>query len=503
MGRLTEYGYVRDTLQDITTKLRADVKTKMGQEWVSETGKVLDQFLSIFAEQLDQVEQGIEGVVESQKVTGAEGVYLDDVLNRQGVYRQGKSKGSGEAIIFANAQFAGVGYTIPLTTKVTANNNVTYSITETNTFDNYLNCYKLRANAASVGVKYTFVIYNNNFPNATNFEWTPTSDTDRDTMLRKLAQYINDNVKDKPSSAYYNSADRTMYLGFNPATNLPLPYPNGDLYVSVTPRIGDLGVKVKLEADVAGYNPLLIGGLVGVTPVFDGWTSPVQNWVDFDAGREVQTDSEFLLNANKQKQNSLAGTEDALINSLLDLEGVSDARIYQNPTSAFLYDQANRTVCQPYTYNCVVVGGNDTDIAKVIFKKGYGNTKTFGTRSGIATNVKGEPVTVKFSKATYFDVGVNVKVTTRDGTALNETEKASISANLISAINEIEIGGAVSIDLLKAIVIQSVGFGRIRNIQVRIIDLTLPNSDFTYNDLIAEYDEKPRLTLQFITYGRI
>jgi uncharacterized phage protein gp47/JayE len=503
MGKITEYGYVRDTLQDITTKLRADVKTKMGQEWVSETGKVLDQFLSIFAEQLDQVEQGIEGVVESQKVTGAEGVYLDDILNRQGVYRQGKSKGSGEAIIFANNTFVGVGYTIPLTTTVTATNNIVYNITETNTYDNYINCYKLRANAASVGVKYTFSIYNSNKPSSRVFEWTPTSDTDRDTMLRNLAQYINDNVQDKPSSAYYNSADRTLYLGFNPATNLPLPYANGDLYVSVIPRIGDLGVKVKLEANTAGYYPLAVGGLVSVSPVFGGWTSPVQNWVDFDSGREVQTDSEFLLNANKQKQNSLAGTEDALINSLLDLEGVFDVRIYQNPTTAFLYDSANRTVCQPFTYNCVVVGGNDDAIARTIHQKGYGNTKTFGTRTVITDNVKGEPVNVKFSKATYFDVAVNVKVTTRDGTALNETEKANISNNLIAIISDIEVGGSVSVDMLKSTVLQSVGFGRIRQVAIKLMDLTLPNPDFTDNDLQAEYDEKPRLSLQFITYGRI
>ncbi len=112
MAGITNEGFVRKTLQEILSSMKDNIKTKLGSDWNTETGTIEDQFISVFAEEADEVWQGVEGVVASQTTQGAEGVYLDDVFARQGVYRQGKTKGGGQAVLQSNLQSLVVGTTV-------------------------------------------------------------------------------------------------------------------------------------------------------------------------------------------------------------------------------------------------------------------------------------------------------------------------------------------------------------------------------------------------------
>jgi hypothetical protein len=100
-------------------------------------------------------------------------------------------------------------------------------------------------------------------------------------------------------------------------------------------------------------------------------------------------------------------------------------------------------------------------------------------------------------------VFVELKYTTRDNTALTETEKSNITTTITDALNQIDIGDYVSIKLLESICYQSVSFGRLRDVAIRLKDMTLVGSDFTSVDLLANYDEKPRLLSGNITFGRL
>lgn len=502
MAGITEYGFVRKTLQEILTSMKTNIRTKLGADWNIETGTIEDQFVSVFAEEADQVWQGLEGVVSSNTVSGAEGVYLDDVLARQGVYRRDKTFGSGAAVLQSNLQLLSLGTAVNAGSTINAKNNVQYQTTEAVTLDNYASCYKISASQIVIGTEYTFTIYNANAPTTKTFIRKAVSDVDKTSMLQALVAFVNEVVLDTPAKAYYEPVERVAYIGYNVSNNLPLPFPNKRLYVSVLPKVGTIGHSVNIQATVSGYNPLGADGLTTLSPTYTGHQSVV-NYVDLNSGSDVQTDAELRLSALNIKDSSIAGTPDALKAALLRLEGVESVEVFENPTKDYIYDVSSNLVCDPYTYNVVVLGGNDVDVAEVIYKKGYGNTKRYGNYSTVIQNSVGQTVTVEYTRAGYFDIAVDIGYKTKDNTPLTESEKLSITSTLVDAVKSTSLGDYVSPKSLTAITYQSVSFGRLRDVVIQIKDLTLPSPSFTTNDLLADHDEQPRLLVDNITYRRI
>ena len=308
-------------------------------------------------------------------------------------------------------------------------------------------------------------------------------------------------VIDSPTKSYYDLATRTTYIGYNSSNNLPNPFPNKRLYVNVSPKAGTIGHSVNIEAQTAGYYPLSANNLTGISPTYVGY-SGVVNYVELNAGSEVQTDAEFRLSALNIKDTSIAGTPDALKSALLKLEGVSACEVFENPTKDYIYDTSSNLVCEPYTYNVVVLGGDDNDVATTIYTKGYGNTRRYGNYATTIINNQGKSTVVKYSRASYFDVGVEVAYKTKDNSPLTEQEKNLITSNLISIVKSGDIGDYIVPKQLEATVYQSVSFGRLLSVEVKIKDLTLPSPSLTTNTLLADYDEQPRLLVQNLTYRR-
>lgn len=502
MAGVTEYGFVRKTLQEILTSMKTNVKTKLGSDWNVETGTIEDQFISVFAEECDEVWQGLEGVVSSNTVSGAEGTYLDDVYARQGVYRQDKTKGGGNIILQSNLSTLALGSTYNAGAVVSATNSILYNTLESVTLDNYASCYKIAASQIVIGTEYTFSIYNSNFPSTSTFIRKAVSDSDKTQMLLDLVSFINEVILDTPAKAYYDSVNRIAFVGYNSSNNLPNPFPNKRLYVNVSPKTGTIGHSVDIEAQTSGYYPLSPNNLTGISPTYTGYDSVV-NYVELSSGSEVQTDAEFRLSALNIKDTSIAGTPDALKSALLKLEGVSSVEVFENPTKDYIYDVSSNLVCEPYSYNVVVLGGTDKDVATAIYKKGYGNTKRYGAYSTTITNINGQSVVVEYTRANIFDVGVEVGYTTKDNSPLSEQEKNAISANLIGIVSGLDIGGYVVPKQLEAAMYQSVTFGRLLDVVVQLKDLTLVSPTFTTNKLLADYDEKPRLLSDNLTFRRI
>lgn len=502
MAGLTEYGFTRKTLQEILTSMKVNLRNKLGEDWNIQTGSIEDQFLSVFAEEADQCWQGLEGIYSSQTIDGAEGIYLDDVLSQQGVYRKGQTASSGKAIVFSNYATTTLGTQVTSGSTVTASNNLNYLTQEVVTVDNYMSAYKLSAHQLTLGTTYTISIYNVNSPVESVFSWTPTSETNKNTMLQKFAEFVNDTVLDKPSLAYYDPTLRTVFVGFNSATGLPQPFGRGALYVSSVPRVGSLGHSVFIKTDTLGFNPLAANGLINLSPTYTGYESII-NGDDFNSGSNVQTDAEYRLTAINIKESSVAGTVDSIVANLLLLDGVVDARVYENPTENYIYDVSGKTVNNPYTYNVAVLGGDDNEVAQVILDKSPLNTSRYGTYSATAINTKNESVAVNFTRVGYFDCEVEVNYKTKDNSVLTEQEKVDVSKNLIQAVSELVIGDSLPRSFLEAVTFQSVAFSRLSRVYVRIKDLTDVGASFTDEDLQADYDEKPRILLDKIQFKRI
>jgi hypothetical protein len=160
-------------------------------------------------------------------------------------------------------------------------------------------------------------------------------------------------------------------------------------------------------------------------------------------------------------------------------------------------------VCQPYTYNVAVLGGDDNSVAQIILDKSPANTKRYGTYSASAVNSKGQSVSVNFTRCGYFDMEVEVSYRTKDGSPLTETEKSDVIANLGQATAELKIGDIVTPSLLQAVVFQSVSFTRLKSVSVLVKDLTNPSSTFTPEEITADHDEKPRILADKVSFLRV
>lgn len=502
MAGITEYGFVRKTLPQIITSINNRLTSKLGK-WNTTANSVENQFVSVFAEEADQLWQGMEGVYSSQTYSGAEGVYLDDILSQQGVFRKGKSKGSGEAVVFANLATTTPAYLITSGRTLSAINGVSYTTTSSKAVDSLMSCYKLKASDITQGQTYTFTMYNVQNVQTTTFTWVAGDADNINTMLTALAQFANSNIVGLPSSAYYDTVGRVLYIGFDKDTgNLPSPLSKANLYLSASPLIGDAGYRLSAEASTEGFFPLSANGVTGLSPSFTGFSSVV-NWTAFSSGSDVQTDAAYRAAYENTDSVGKVGTPASIKASVLAVSGVVDAEIYSNPSKDFLYDSGNNLVTEPYTYNVVVMGGDETSVAKAIGDNAPVGVKQYGTTSISYTDSSSNVISVRFTKATYFNFAVNVKYTNKDGTFLTEVEKAGISALMSQLTSELDIGGVVSLEQIQASVYRSLPFQRLKTTSVQLKDITNPGGQFISSDLTPKFREKPQLLAVNVTFERI
>lgn len=140
-----------------------------------------------------------------------------------------------------------------------------------------------------------------------------------------------------------------------------------------------------------------------VTPV-SGWNS-VDNPVAGITGRAIETDSEFRL----RREQSIAGignaTEEAIKSNLLnDVSGVASVTVYSNRTD--ITDSQGR---DPHSFEAVVEGGADVDIAAKILDIQGAGIQSYGNTQVNVTDSQGFLQAVFFSRPVSVYIFVKVK----------------------------------------------------------------------------------------------
>lgn len=493
---ITDYGFVRKPFTNIYNDTITGFQTRLGNDFDVSDGSINQQFIATFVDGLDLAWQGLQGIYSSQTVQGAEGIYLDDLLSQQGVFREGKTAGSGTALVFSNLATTSVGQVIPTTSTVSCTNNITYEVTKQITIDGFGASYSLAASQLFTATTYTFTIYNIDNPATFSFTWTTGEAGNIDTMLLALSQYVNTTIPDLPYPAYFNTANRTMYVGYNQATGLPAPLPLGKLYVNASPAVGVIGNRVELKARTVGYNPAPTQSLLALTPSYTGY-SGIINWQALSSGTEVQTDAEYRLAYQASDNTSLANTEDSIRTAVLNLEGTTACVVWTNTTSNYIYDRFDEIVCLPYTYNVVVEGGDDSEIAATILSKMPIGVPQYGTTSVVVGTS-----TVFFTKASKFPIAVKIKYQTKDNTALTEAQKESLRNLYIDLTDSLYIGDEIIATQYEAASYSILPYNKMKSIVAEIKDLTSGGS-YTQDSLVAGHNQRPQLLVNQILFERI
>lgn len=168
-----------------------------------------------------------------------------------------------------------------------------------------------------------------------------------------------------------------------------------------------------------------------VTPTF-GWDAVI-NEQAATRGAEIETDA--ALRARQKVSTSLPSRSilEGTLGAILDLQGVTRARVYENDTNITDSDGIPGHTIAP-----VVEGGDSDDIANDIYYKKNPGCGTYGSETVNVTDSYGNVTPIQFTIPTYVDVAVTITIKMLSG--YSSAYADNIKAALVSYLNSLNIG---------------------------------------------------------------
>lgn len=485
---LTDAGFIRPTFDDLVSSYSSSFQASFGTDIATTEDTVSGMLLRIIAYTDYTLWEALEGVYNSQTLDGAEGVYLDDIMSQRGIFRKSATAGSGYACVKSTNK-AAWDYSLSTDIYFNADNSLFYYVSTETTLQARVAAYTItKAQATAAGTTLTFYIRNVS-DGSTN---STTLTTASSTFLTDLQAFIQDNI-DSTDNSLVTISGSTLYVGFNSSDySSPVGMSTATkFYASVS-----VGVKwslIPVESSTAGYYPLVAGGITGISSAFTGYSN-VTSLTDMSTGTNVETDAELRSRFNDELDEATAATRPAIIKTLLDTDGVTKVKIYDNPTA---YDT---TESPAFTFTTVVSGGEDTDIAQVLYKSKPINTLTAGTTSVVVNTEDDNTETIKFDYATASPYSLKMAYSTATGRVLSTTEKTSIYDALETLEAYFEIGSSVTNDQIKGVVYSALSFGRLTSLSVYVKLKSEDDSEYSVSNITPDYKTLPSFDLDNLSY---
>ena len=474
-------GYTIQTRSEIETELQTAQKEAFGVEIGTGANTRIGQFNAIMSEREYRVQQTSKQVYDSQTLNGAEGIFLDEVFSKRGVYRKGSQRGSGD-------EFVQLDNTSPdsqelgTTIKYNGTNGQQYIQDIAVVVKDNVIAYKLlysQLNTVS-NISFTYEDKENSTTATANLGLPDLSQASKEAFLGQLKTFLDTHL---PNKTVINTEG--LYLGF---TNSVATGLDSVIGLTSTPSFGNRYVKTTSTAKNAGYYPLPVDGINGMNPVPIGYVG-VTNPVSFSSGSVPETDAEYYVRAMKISNgaNGVA-TRPAIISALLKVTGVTKVKI--------LKEIVNDVV----EVTPIVVGGSTPDIAKSLYNTQPVDCIYKGNTSYVVDTQDLSTETIHFSRGTETPLSVKVTYTTETGTSLSITEKAQISNNLIELSAKFDVGGTIFNAQLLSAVYNAVDYGRFSSLVVSVKKVSDPDGSYTSNNYTPSTTELPTLNANDITY---
>ena len=145
------------------------------------------------------------------------------------------------------------------------------------------------------------------------------------------------------------------------------------------------------------------------SPIF-GWQT-VTNPLDAVPGRNEETDAQLRIRRRVSTSTPAQAIIDAMFGSLLNLENVLKAKVYENDQGAV----QPVTALSPHSIYCIVEGGNQLDIANTIWLKKSAGVTLVGAISQVIHDSQNNPHAIKFSRPVDKLVYIVINLQLRSG----------------------------------------------------------------------------------------
>lgn len=187
------------------------------------------------------------------------------------------------------------------------------------------------------------------------------------------------------------------------------PTGTGDAIVdgTVTWRyVGDGEGYVAVAFESSEYGPIAGPAftLTEIESAVSGWKG-AKNLEDADAGRNIETDADFRIRREELLRITGAGTVEAIRSAVRAVDDVLEVFVFENTGLT-----VDINGLPGKSFEVVVSGGADADIAQTIWETKPAGIETFGSESEIITDSQGFTHTIEFSRPTEIPIYIELTV---------------------------------------------------------------------------------------------
>lgn len=218
------------------------------------------------------------------------------------------------------------------------------------------------------------------------------------------------------------------------------------------------------------------GSVIAPSHAVNTIRTPISGWISVSninaaiTGKNLESDSRLKARRKLSLKMSGSGTVEAIRARLLSLKGVTKAVVTQNDT-----DKEDSEGRPPSSFEALVVGAEDSDIAKVIWLAKPGGIQPWGNRTLIVQDSNGDKQVVKFSRPIKKYVYARIELKTADRFTRD-------SADLIkqAVVNQIN-----SKDINEGLIYQSL-FASVYSTTAKIMNADIKIGVTTLEDQVPE-----------------
>ena len=165
------------------------------------------------------------------------------------------------------------------------------------------------------------------------------------------------------------------------------------------------------------------GTLVTILTTTSGWDT-ITNDLAGSVGSNAETDAEFRKRLKNLISNNASGTLNGLISSVLTLDNVIDVAGIENTTNSII--SIGGFEVEPHKYAISILGGDDTEIAKMIYDKKSAALQNGNTIVSYEDTLIGQTYDFNIIRPTRLDYFIDIVL-------LNE---ASLPSNIETSIKD-------------------------------------------------------------------
>jgi uncharacterized phage protein gp47/JayE len=369
---MTENGFVAKPFQTILEEERAAWKAAFGYDIDTSSESPEGAYIGNQAIKLAQLWEMLEGLYAAGDPDTASGVYLDRLVSLVNVQRD-----PAEATRVYAALWGDEGTEVPggHLAKLTSGESFALQEGVILNREKLLGfSFKISALAASI---YTFSL--DGRPLSYTANWEDTEET--------IQAGLFDQIEAVFPGVYtaVNSGSDGMEL-HSAVGIVPFVLFCEDLKIEII----SLGAEGIYKALIPGPIFAAIGTLNKIVSNVDG-LDRIINYATGITGKDAESDTELRIEKNN-RQKQAGGNEIAIENALKNVSGVQYARVYSNRDIEPVNGRP------PKSYEAIVVGGLDQEIAGTIFEKGPAGVQAFGNTVVTVFDAMGFPWEIGFSR---------------------------------------------------------------------------------------------------------